>query len=425
MTPKGPVFQAAILAGIMGAKRTAELIPLCHPLALDDCQIEIEARAPRTDGSVEVEVHCRAQTEARTGVEMEALTGRQRRRAHPLRHGQGGHPRDRDPGDPPAGEDRRQEGLPGAVNKTVRVRYFAILREQRGLDEETVDDRRADRGRALRGAARAPRLHASARAAARRGQRRFRALDDPSSGTGTRSSSSPRSPEAEDHGFPADRPNRSSPPSSWPSWATRAPAPASPSRAACGTRTRAGRSRPWITRPTPRSPKRRERGSSARPGTGSRSWGSLCVHRTGSLALGDVAVWVARHRRAPRGRLRGLPLHHRRGQGAAADLEEGALCRTGRPSGSTAPRAAGRARAQANEIAVKIRPWPEFASARHRRLPLLRQSHENGLPQRLLRSRPDDPRQAEGDPAGLLGQGGPRRPGRHRHLHHYSEGIED
>jgi len=74
-TPKGPVFQAAVLAGIMGAKRTAALIPLCHPLPLDDCRVEIEAHAPGADGSVEVEVHCRARTQARTGVEMEALTG--------------------------------------------------------------------------------------------------------------------------------------------------------------------------------------------------------------------------------------------------------------------------------------------------------------------------------------------------------------
>jgi cyclic pyranopterin phosphate synthase len=74
-TPKGPVFQAAIVAGIMGAKKTAELIPLCHPIPLDDCNIEISARPPGTDGSVEVEVHCRARTAARTGVEMEALMG--------------------------------------------------------------------------------------------------------------------------------------------------------------------------------------------------------------------------------------------------------------------------------------------------------------------------------------------------------------
>ncbi len=73
--PKGPVFQAAILSGIMGAKRTAELIPLCHPIPLDDCSVEIIPRPASADGSVEVEIHCRARTQARTGVEMEALTG--------------------------------------------------------------------------------------------------------------------------------------------------------------------------------------------------------------------------------------------------------------------------------------------------------------------------------------------------------------
>jgi cyclic pyranopterin phosphate synthase len=74
-TKKGPIFHTAILAGVMGAKRTSELIPLCHPLPLDDCKIEIEPRAPAADGSVEVEIRCRAQTHAKTGVEMEALMG--------------------------------------------------------------------------------------------------------------------------------------------------------------------------------------------------------------------------------------------------------------------------------------------------------------------------------------------------------------
>ena len=55
----------------MGAKRTSELIPLCHPLALDDCQIQIDSDT--ADG--EVTIHCRVQTHAKTGVEMEALTG--------------------------------------------------------------------------------------------------------------------------------------------------------------------------------------------------------------------------------------------------------------------------------------------------------------------------------------------------------------
>jgi cyclic pyranopterin phosphate synthase len=70
-TKKGPIFNTAIVAGVMGAKKTSELIPLCHPLPLDDCQIEIEANAE----ALEVTVHCRVQTHGRTGVEMEALTG--------------------------------------------------------------------------------------------------------------------------------------------------------------------------------------------------------------------------------------------------------------------------------------------------------------------------------------------------------------
>jgi cyclic pyranopterin phosphate synthase len=73
-TKKGPIFQTAILAGVMGAKKTSDLIPLCHPLPLDDCQINIDSRL-LPDGTGEVAIHCRAQTHAKTGVEMEALTG--------------------------------------------------------------------------------------------------------------------------------------------------------------------------------------------------------------------------------------------------------------------------------------------------------------------------------------------------------------
>jgi cyclic pyranopterin monophosphate synthase len=68
MTKKGPVFQTAILAGIMGAKRTSELIPLCHPLGLEDCQITIEP------GDEEIKIVSTATLCAKTGVEMEALT---------------------------------------------------------------------------------------------------------------------------------------------------------------------------------------------------------------------------------------------------------------------------------------------------------------------------------------------------------------
>ena len=69
-TSKGPVFDTAIVAGVMAAKRTYELIPFCHPLGLEDCQIEI---APH--GSAEIAVRCRVSVHHRTGVEMEALTG--------------------------------------------------------------------------------------------------------------------------------------------------------------------------------------------------------------------------------------------------------------------------------------------------------------------------------------------------------------
>jgi cyclic pyranopterin phosphate synthase len=67
---KGPVFQTAIIAGIMACKKTSELIPLCHPLALDDCKIRI-----RLNEQQEAVIECRVSCHQRTGVEMEALTG--------------------------------------------------------------------------------------------------------------------------------------------------------------------------------------------------------------------------------------------------------------------------------------------------------------------------------------------------------------
>ncbi len=67
---KGDVLGVARLAGIMGAKRTADLIPLCHPLALTRVALDLEPVADRSA------VRCQAtvETEGRTGVEMEALT---------------------------------------------------------------------------------------------------------------------------------------------------------------------------------------------------------------------------------------------------------------------------------------------------------------------------------------------------------------
>ena len=68
--PKGDVLAAARLAGIMAAKRTAELIPLCHPLALTAVEIEL---TPDPAGS-RIEVAATVRTTGPTGVEMEALT---------------------------------------------------------------------------------------------------------------------------------------------------------------------------------------------------------------------------------------------------------------------------------------------------------------------------------------------------------------
>jgi len=67
--PKGDVLTVAQVAGLQGAKRTADLIPLCHPLAL--CHAEIIFRVKRD----RIEVVCAVETLAQTGVEMEALTG--------------------------------------------------------------------------------------------------------------------------------------------------------------------------------------------------------------------------------------------------------------------------------------------------------------------------------------------------------------
>ena len=70
-TAKGSVFSTAILAGIQAAKKTPQLIPLCHVVPLDDVSVEV---TPGEDGR-ELVVICRAKAEHKTGVEMEALTG--------------------------------------------------------------------------------------------------------------------------------------------------------------------------------------------------------------------------------------------------------------------------------------------------------------------------------------------------------------
>jgi cyclic pyranopterin phosphate synthase len=66
---QGPVFATAIIAGVMAAKKTHELIPFCHPLGLDNCDVAITM-----DGDRAV-IDCRCKVTHKTGVEMEALTG--------------------------------------------------------------------------------------------------------------------------------------------------------------------------------------------------------------------------------------------------------------------------------------------------------------------------------------------------------------
>jgi cyclic pyranopterin phosphate synthase len=68
-TKKGPVFHTAIVAGVMAAKRTHELIPFCHPLGIERCDVVIDMHDD------EAVVRCTVALHHKTGVEMEALTG--------------------------------------------------------------------------------------------------------------------------------------------------------------------------------------------------------------------------------------------------------------------------------------------------------------------------------------------------------------
>jgi cyclic pyranopterin phosphate synthase len=69
-TRKGPVFDTAIVAGVMAAKKTHEIIPFCHPLALERCAVDISDAA-----GGQVRIVCSVAVHHKTGVEMEALVG--------------------------------------------------------------------------------------------------------------------------------------------------------------------------------------------------------------------------------------------------------------------------------------------------------------------------------------------------------------
>ena len=70
ITKKGSVFQTARLAGIMAVKKTSDLIPLCHPLSISKCSVDMGFNDDQ-----ELEINCTVMLEGKTGVEMEALTG--------------------------------------------------------------------------------------------------------------------------------------------------------------------------------------------------------------------------------------------------------------------------------------------------------------------------------------------------------------
>ncbi len=67
---KGPVFSTAIIAATMAVKKTADLIPFCHPLIIDSCDVQIKVINQK-----DVSIDCKVKISGKTGVEMEALTG--------------------------------------------------------------------------------------------------------------------------------------------------------------------------------------------------------------------------------------------------------------------------------------------------------------------------------------------------------------
>ena len=101
---KGDVLEVARLAGIMAAKRTSDLIPLCHPLPIDAVSIDftfVDAQTLRIEATVQVE--------AKTGIEMEALTAVSVAALHGLRHVQGRGPRHVDRADSARRKIRRPQ----------------------------------------------------------------------------------------------------------------------------------------------------------------------------------------------------------------------------------------------------------------------------------------------------------------------------
>ena len=78
MSKKGPVFATAIVAGVMGTKRTSSIIPFCHQIPLDKCDIKIvlvDQAITQDSMFIDLKIDCIVSTYHKTGVEMEALVG--------------------------------------------------------------------------------------------------------------------------------------------------------------------------------------------------------------------------------------------------------------------------------------------------------------------------------------------------------------
>ena len=105
-TPKGDPIEAARIAGLMGVKRTPDLLPFCHPIAVTGAEVRVEPdAASRPDPGVDTRAGA-GPDRGRDG----GAHGCGRRRAQPLRHGEGLRPSRSDRRAPPAGEVRRQVG---------------------------------------------------------------------------------------------------------------------------------------------------------------------------------------------------------------------------------------------------------------------------------------------------------------------------
>ena len=189
--PKGDALATAQLAGIMAAKRTAELIPLCHPLPLT--HVDVDARASATTASRSSR---RPRRPRQTGVEMEALTAASRRRADRLRHGEGDRQGDGDHRRRAGREDegRWREGgradrlRRGLARRCARTRAATCWRsscaadgyevERRVVPDEATRSRRRSSELAARARRRAhDRRHRASRRATSRPRRRATVLE--------------------------------------------------------------------------------------------------------------------------------------------------------------------------------------------------------------------------------------------------------